>query len=79
MQGKFRLFELKNTKLKIKHNFFLEFTKVLEVANIKFPANFRFLTLLFSVSQYIEVQYVVSWIVKVKHPSLDIYEEIYHL
>ena len=39
MFSRLRLFELKNTKFKTKYHFFIEISKVLEVAN------FRFITL----------------------------------
>ena len=46
MYSKLRLFELKNTILRQKHHFFIKLTKVLEVANFRFLANFKFLTLI---------------------------------
>ena len=46
MYSKFRLFELKIPNLRQNIIFIIKLTKVLEVANIRFLANFRFLTLL---------------------------------
>ena len=45
MYSKSRIFELKNTKFKIKHFFFIDLSKDLEVVNFRFLENFRFLTL----------------------------------
>ena len=39
------LFELNSTKFKTKHYYFIELSKVLQVANLRFLANFIFLTL----------------------------------
>ena len=45
MYSKLRLLELKNTILRQNIIFFIKLTKVLEVANFRFLANFKFLTL----------------------------------
>ena len=45
MFSRLRLFELKNTKFKTIHHFFIELSKDLEVVNFRFLANFRFLTI----------------------------------
>ena len=45
MYSTLRFLELKNTKLKTNHDFFIKLSKVLEVQNFRFLANFRFLTL----------------------------------
>ena len=56
MYNKLRFFELKNTKFKTNHNFFIELSKVLEMGNFRFLANFRFLTLYLKV--YLTLQIV---------------------
>ena len=44
MYSRLRLFELKITKFKTKHHFFyIELSKVLEMGNFRFLANFRVL------------------------------------
>ena len=48
MYNKLRLFQLKNTNFETKTSFFfIKLTNALEVANFRFMANFRFLTLHF--------------------------------
>ena len=45
MYSRLKLIGLKNTKFKTKRHIFIELSKVLEVVNFRFLANFRFLTL----------------------------------
>ena len=45
MKGKSWHFELKYTKFKTKHHFLHRLTKILEVTNFRYMANFRFITL----------------------------------
>ena len=45
MYSRLRHFELKNTEFETKLFFFIELSKVLEVANFRFLAHFRILTL----------------------------------
>ena len=48
MYSKLRFSELKNSKFKMSHHFFIELSIVLEVVNSRFLEHFRFLTILVS-------------------------------
>ena len=45
MYSRLRFFELKNTSVRQNIIFFIELSKVLEVVNFRFLANFKFVTL----------------------------------